>query len=162
MKDIYTESVIPIVPRPWDKLVKWLLIVSLGVCLILAVLFGLLGLIPMAVCAFLLYRHREKTNGEYEYVHTNDVFDVDLVICNRTRKQLCSVNLAQVALVAPADSDAVRAFGNIRETDYSGNSAQENLYAMIFTKDGAPQKLLLQMNAQMRKSLKQWVPGKVR
>lgn len=162
MRDICTESLIPIVPKSRDKLLKFMLIGILIASLALVILVGVTGFLVTAVCAFLLYHHLPKTNGEYEYVHTNDVFDVDMVICNNSRKHLCSANLDHVSLVAPADSDEVHAFGNIRETDYSGNSTQGKLYAMIYTKDGVPQKLLLRMDEKMRKSLKQWIPGKVR
>ncbi len=160
MRDICTESLVPIVPKFGDKLLKFLLIGILIASLGLVVLVGVTGFLVTAVCVVFLYRHLPKTNGEYEYIHTNDVFDVDLVICNRSRKQLCSVRLEQVILVAPADSDAMTAYRYLLETDCSGNG-KENLYAMVYTKDGKLHKLLLKLDADMSRSLKQWIPGNV-
>lgn len=143
-----------------DKLLKYILLGLTGASLVLVALLGLLGILALGICAFLLYRHLQKTDGEYEYVHTNDVFDVDLVICNRSRKQRCTVNLNQVILVAPIDSEDAASYEHLPATDYSGN-AGENLYAMIYTKDGKQRKLLLKLENAMHRSLKHWIPGKV-
>ncbi len=123
---------------------------------------GTIGLIAAIIFVFLLYRHLAKTNAEYEYVHTNDVFDIDLVICNSMRKQLCSINLNHVDVIAHADSQDICVYGEMKQLDYSGNAVAESLYAMVYTVNGKQQKLLLHMDQQMLKSLKQWIPNKVK
>lgn len=162
MRDICTESIIPVKPTGVDRLVKYLLIVLLVAAFALVVITGLPGMIAMGVLAFLLYRHLSKTNAEYEYVHTNDVFDVDLVTMNSRRKQLCSVDLSSVTLVARADSEAVADQGKLKRINYAGDATPNTLYAMVYGENGTQKILLLQLDERMRSSLKQWLPGKVK
>ncbi len=161
MRDICTETLVAVVPTAKDRVLKFFLIALVAVSVIAVMLFGLIGIVVPALSIWLLLRQLRKTDAEYEYVHTNDVFDVDVVIRNSRRKQLFTVDLAQVALIAPADSDEVRACGKIKTTDYSGSAAGAVLYAMICAKGGKQQKLLLSLDEPMRRSLKQWIPDKV-
>ncbi len=112
--------------------------------------------------AAFLYRNMQKAGGEYEYVHTNSCFDVDLVIANARRKQLVSVDLEHVLLVAPADSREAEDYGSLPEQDCSGTGGEGTLYAMIYTAEGRKKKLLLRLDPKMCKSLRQWIPGKVK
>ncbi len=162
MRDICTESVVPVVPRSSDKALKFALIGSIPLSLALILFIGPFALLLTAVCAFMLYRHIQKSGSEYEYIHTNEIFDVDIVIRNQSRKQLCSVNLNQVSLVAPVDCEEMLAFSRAKVTDYSGNAAEDTLYAMVYSEDGKQHTLLLKMDEKMRNSLKQWIPAKVR
>ncbi len=161
-KDIYTESVIPISATQQDKRIKYILIGLLCLSAVILLHSILIGLIAVIVCTFILYRHLSRISGEYEYVHTNDIFDVDIVICNSTRKQLCSIQLNSVDLIARADSDEISIYGQVPEKDYSGDLSSQTLYAMVYNANGRPQKLLLQLDKQMHQSLKQWMPEKVK
>ncbi len=78
MRDICTESIIPIQPTAVDKLLKYILMGLTGVSLVLVAILGLAGIIALGICGWMLYRHLRKTDGEYEHVHTNDVFNVDI------------------------------------------------------------------------------------
>ncbi len=162
MRDICTESVIPVVPSLRDKLIKYLLIGCIVLSVVLFFMAGTIGIISAIVFVCLLYRQLAKTDAEYEYVHTNDVFDVDIVTCNSMRKQLCSINLNHVDIVAHADSQDVCVYGEMKQFDYYGDSNSEELYAMVYTVNSKQQKLLLHMDQQMLKSLKQWIPNKVK
>ncbi len=162
MRDICTESIVTIIPGKQDVLFKYILIVLIAVSLILTMFYGIVGLIATAVFGLLLKHQLMKTDAEYEYIHTNDVFDVDMIICNNKRKQVCSVNLNNVELVAKADTDEITSYGQLIMKDCSGNHASGNAYAIIYREGGRCQKLLIQMDDQMRKSLKQWIPEKVR
>lgn len=162
MRDICTESIVPIIPTKQDQILKFLLVGLLGVSFVVLFLIGIVGLIAAAVFAFLLYRHLPKTNGEYEYIHTNDVFDVDIVILNSRRRQLCSINLDCVSLIAPAASSEIRDLGDIKARDYSGNHAEKALYAMVYSEEGKLCKSLLRLDEEMLKSLKRWIPGRVK
>ncbi len=162
MRDIYTESVIPVPSGSIYRVLKYALIVLLLLSVAAAGYFGLLLLIPSAVLGWLLYRVMQKSDSEYEYVHTNDCFDVDLVIRKSGRKSLISVNLKQVLLIARADSTEMAAYKNVPATDYAGDCSREMLYEMVYTVSGTKKKLQLQLDDAMHKSLKQWIPDKVK
>ncbi len=162
MRDIYTESVVPVKPSSRDIVLKHLLQFFLVLSFFMFVLEGLVGVIMMAAFGLLLYLNSYKIKGEYEYIHTNDIFDVDMVANNSRRKQLCSVDLSQVLLIARADSEVMTVFQHIQTTDYAGNAPAEVLYAMVYTQNGNQKKLLLQLNTEMYQSLKRWLPEKFR
>ncbi len=162
MRDIYTESVVPAAQKPLHKALYYLLLVLAGLSVLGIFAIGMVFLIPAGLFGLLLYRNMQKAGGEYEYVHTNSVFDVDLVIANSRRKQLISVDLEHVLLVAPADSQEAGDYGELPELDCSGTGGEGALYAMIYTAEGRRKKLLLRLEPKMQKSLKQWIPGKVR
>ncbi len=162
MKDVYTESIIPIAPRTVDNIIKYALLTLAVASFGLFIVSPLVAVIAMAVFGFLFYRQMSKTDAEYEYIHTNDVFDVDLVTRNSSRRQLLSLQLKQVVLVAPADADEMAAYNRLKAKDYSGNGDEASVYAMVYSKNGEMQKLLLQLDEKMVRSLKQWMPSKVK
>ncbi len=162
MKDIYTESVVPVSPTIRDKRMKYILWGLMGLSVLVFLVVPTVGLITIAVCAFFQYRHLSKMSGEYEYVHTNDIFDVDMVIRNSTRRQLCSIDLNRVEVIAKADSDEIRSLGQLPQTDYSGDADSQMQYAIVYSCSGNLKKLLVQLDEQMHRSLRQWMPGKVK
>ncbi len=160
MKDICTESIVPIIPTTMDKILK-ILLLAVTVILGLLGLFGnFLFLLAAVVTGFLFYRTLGRTNAEYEYIHTNDVFDVDRVVNSARRQQLTSINLNHVILVAPEDSPELDRYQHLKETDFSGGH-EDARYAMIVTREGKHAKLILRMTPEMHRSLKLWLPGKV-
>lgn len=85
-----------------------------------------------------------------------------MVIRNSTRRQLCNIDLNHVDVMAKADSDEISTFGQLSETDYSGDASAQTRYAIVYTYNGKRKKLLVQLDEQMYKSLRQWMPGKVK
>ncbi len=160
MRDTYTETLIPANPTPAQNLLRAALMVLLAVSVIAALMMGWIFWIAAAVIGFALYRVMMKTGTEYEYVHTNEVFDVDAVIQNSRRKQMFSVTMDQILMVAPADDDEIASFGSIAAKNYAGAGDGESLYAMVYAKDGVRHKALLRLDKRMLKSLKLWIPGK--
>lgn len=162
MRFAYTESVVPKKFGPREKGMQTLFLVIAVVSAIGAVFLNFILIVAALAAGFLYYRGRRNADAEYEYVHTNDIFDVDLVVGNASRKQLASVNLEKVLLVAPADSDELDDYENLKVVDYSGDAGEGECYAMI-CKDGAKSRiLLLKLDPEMYKSLKHWIPGKVK
>ncbi len=161
MRDIYTETVVPVPSKPIYQVYKYILIGLVVLSLVAAGFIGLPVLIVTAALVWLL-RVLERSDSEYEYVHTNDCFDVDLVVHNSRRRSLLSVDLKQVLLIARADSAEMAVYKSVAEKDYSGNCSRENLYEMVYTVSGGRRKLLLQLDEAMYRSLKQWIPDKVK
>ncbi len=162
MRDIYTEAVVPASEKPIYKAAKFLLMGLTGISVFGFFALGTVFLIAGAIFGVLLYLVMQKSGGEYEYIHTNNCFDVDLVISNSRRKQLFTIDLEKVLLVAPVDSEAMEEYDRLPETDYSGDGGKENLYAMVCTDSGKRRKILLRLNPKMHRSLKLWMPEKVK
>ncbi len=162
MKDIYTETVVPIAPPPGDRTRQWVYTALLVTSAFMTLYAGLLYIILVVVFGTLLYRVIQRKDREYEYVHTNDVFDIDMVIRSSRRKTLVTVKLDEVILVAPSDSMEAGIYVGAKVHDYSGGNSGEGLYAMICARDGKYAKVILRLDRAMLLSLKQWVPERVK
>ncbi len=161
MGDIYTESVIPIDTKPIFKIAKWIIYICLGICIVLSFLGHALFLIAILFLSLMLNIVLGKTDAEYEYVHTNDIFDIDLIVANSKRKQLLTINTNQIELIAPWDSPLAKRFQNAHTVDYSGSLDRRACYAMIYWHEGKRRKVLLSLDANMLSSLKLFISDHV-
>lgn len=93
MRYTYTESVIPgKEDQHYRKRLLMFLILTVASSIMAAVVssvFWMCAILAGVAC----YRTWQSTDVEYEYVHTNDIFDIDKVIRNASRKQILSINL---------------------------------------------------------------------
>lgn len=161
MRYAYEECVVPRIASGTDKAKQLLFLVLTVLSALFAITLGLVFSVPAILFGFLFYQEKQKGSSEYEYVQTNNIFDVDLVSRNASRKQLISIDLERVILLAPVDSPELAVFRSAKETDFSGNQ-EERLYVMVYDAGGQKRKLRLQLNDKMLGSLKQWLPGKVK
>ncbi len=161
MKDIYTESVVPVGGKTINRVIAWILIVMMVMAGLLTLIIGPLYLLLGGVFAALYYFLIRRPSGEYDYVHTNEIFDVDLVTKSSKRKSQVSVNLGQVVMLAPLEHPELERFQSIRSVDYTGNAGVGRDYAMVYSHDGQRKMILLQLDEKMLNSLKLWLPGKV-
>ncbi len=161
MQDIYTESVVSVGGKTIDRVISWVLITMMAMSLLFTLVIGPLYLILGCVFGALYFFLIRKPSGEYDYVHTNEVFDVDLVTGGAKRKSMVSVNLGQVVILAPVDHPDLERFQEIRPTDYAGTPGVGENYAMVYSQDGRRRMLLLQLEEKMLKSLKLWLGSKV-
>ncbi len=162
MKDIYTELVVPIAPNPKDKVFKPLYVCLLVILGFLTLWFNVVFLIPAIIFAVSLYRVIQREYQEFEYVHTNELFDVDMVVRNKKRRSIASILLSDVLVVAPADSDEIGNYVTVKELDYSGGSGVFPVYQVICRMDGKSVKVLLSLNSAMLNSLRQWIPDRIK
>lgn len=159
--NFYTESIIKKKSIPGAKVIKYLFAVLAGFCLFLSVAISLLFLIGVAVFGFIYYVCAQYLEIEYEYIHTNEILDIDMVMQKNGRKSLLSIDLNNVIVLAPLNSPALQPYRDMPGRDFSGGISRENLYVMVCTVDNEKNKLLLQLEPKMLKSLKGFMPSKV-
>ncbi len=163
MRDIHTEMIVPIVPELADKIIKFTLKVLIVLTVILGIVVGWLCFLATVVLFFCYQWYKRKTDGEYEYCHTNDSFDIDLVIDAAKRKHLLSVDLEKVIVVAPQDSEHLACFDHVEAKDYTGNNLDAVIYEMVYTASNhKKRKIIICMNDEMLRGLKQWIPSAVK
>ncbi len=162
MKNIYTESVIPLRSSVLYPVLMVLLVCGIVCSVLLMLLVGLLGLIVTGLQIWLLWWVMRRRNREYEYIHANETFDVDILYSGSKRKHLATVYLDHVAVVARADSDLVDRYRNLKQLDYAANAEPERRYAMVYSSNGRQYKILLNLDEPMLTSLKRWMPQKVK
>ncbi len=160
MREVYTESVVPNTPGTGMIISKYVFLALTVLSLLGSALFGLFAIAATVIFAVLFYILWQKSDSEYEYIHANQDFSVDLVIRSQKRKHLTTINLDNTVLLAPAGSGEIRQYAHAALKDYSG--AQGNVYALVCNAGGMQRLYLLSLNEKMLQSLKKWMPGKVR
>lgn len=161
-RDICTEAVVPAAPSRKDQVLAVTFLILAIVSVVLMFVYKFIFVFLFLFCCFLACRLNQNRAREYEYIHTNDVFEVDVVFRGARRKHLKSLDLHTVLLIAPAEAAEVLAYRNVEELDFAGDLPDAAVYAMIFVQSGVKTKLLLSMTEEMKNSLKQWLPDKVR
>ncbi len=159
MREIYTESVVQNTPGTGLIVLKYVFLALAILSVLASALFGLLATIVAIVFAVLFYVFWQKTDFEYEYIHSNQDFHVDKVIRSQKRKHLTTINLDHAVLLAPAGSAEVRRYAHAVLKDYAGT--QGNVYALVCHANSAQTVYLLSLNDKMLQSLKKAIPTKV-
>ena len=160
MKDLCTESVVAKKSMPGAQLLFGTLVFLAAISLISAGAH-LLFLVFAALFGFLAFKVWSNTDVEYEYIHTNNIFDIDKVMHSSRRKSLLSLDLNQVVVIAHVDSDELAPHLRLEKLDYSGNSDEENKYGIVCVVRGKKKLVLIHMEPKMLKSLKMQIPSKV-
>ncbi len=162
MRYIYTESIVRRLPKPAERVAWFMLAAAFGFSALSVYIFGIPSIIGAVVLGILFYRVHRRVDSEYEYVHTNDEFDIHLVFRGANRKELMSIRLENVVVLAPSDSRELDRFPNLKIRDFSGNHKKGSHYTMVYSDNGEKKAIGLLLDDNMRSSLKQWVPGKVK
>ncbi len=161
MRVQYTESFIAANPTRKEVLLRNLWGVLLALSCILAIFASMIFFIPALVFGSLLYRSMIVTSAEYEYIHTNDDFDIDRVAFNSKRKRVISIRVEEILCIAPYHSSRAEQYVCRSENDYSANAEGENLYVIVYQRSGDLHRVLLNLDRKMLNSLRMWIPGKV-
>ena len=159
--NIYTEV---IVSRRMSKDPEKTKKIIRGACWLLtivAVLFNLYLLIPAAFLWLFYAIAKRLVDLDYEYIQTNDVMDIDVVMGGFSRSTMMTFPLSQVLIVAPWNSDALEEYSHIKARDLSARDPLNKPYVMVCIVKEETKKLYLQLNDEMLRSLKQVIPEKV-
>ncbi len=159
MRDLYTESIVKNTPSTGLIITKYLSLVLVFFSFISTPVCGIYAWIAVALFVILYFWALQKTDSEYEYIHTNQTFDIDLVIRKKKRKQLTTIDLGKVIVLAPIGHAELECYSKIPVIDYSGK--QGNRYAMVVGVAGTQKALLLSLDGEMCQSLKKAIPSKV-
>jgi hypothetical protein len=165
MRDYFNEHLIKKNISSSDKRKKLLIIIVAVVLATLAVqlfvvaasrnpsynnAFMLLAIIAAAVIAFVAYKKILGLNVEYEYVYTEDVFDID-VIKNRTkRKHILSIGVAEIEVMAHIDDvDHLVIYDDLPVKNYGSGEVLGNTYVFVATVDGKRCRFIIEPNDSM-------------
>ena len=135
-----------------------------GACWIMTIvglIFNFYLLIPAAILWIVYFFAKRVLEVDYEYIQTNDILDIDMVIGSSNRANVLTFPLSQVLIVAPWDSEELKEFDYIKASDYSARDLRDRPYVMICVVKEQKRKLYLQLNDKMLHTLKQVIPQKV-
>lgn len=166
MQDAYCEDGVKVMDTIKNKLIRVGLILACVVSFFLVpAISQILIVVPVVLIAVTVFVI-PRLNAEYEYIYADGQIDFDKISGNAGRKTKLRIDLDNCEVVAPVDSDAIRAYDhnqNIVVNDYSSLSGDmSKVYAAICSKDGNMMKVLFEPSEKMVKLMKMKAPSKVK
>lgn len=128
---------------------------------IIGILLSLYLLIPAAVLWIIYFFAKRFLDVDYEYIHFNDDLDIDFVMGGISRKNLMSIHLSQVILIAPIDDPQLEEYSHLETVDYSARSPEYKPYVMVCVHKDVKKKVYLQLTEKMLATLKLRIPAKL-
>lgn len=139
------------------------LILGILITLPLSRIAGFLYIVPtiMLILTFWLY---PRMSFEYEYIYVDGQIDFDRIMGGAKRKTMMRVDLENVEIVAPAESDELLMYShkeNMVVKDYSSMQPQNKKYALITAPEGKYTKIIFEPSEKMLDCMKSKYPRKV-
>jgi hypothetical protein len=124
-----------------------------------------IGLLIVAAGWYGMYYFTSLLNIEYEYAVTNGELDIDKIMGQKKRKRIITVKPKNIELLAHVNDERFQNQynnPNLKAIDVSsGNVDVENIYFIIFSKDGQKLRIVFEPTDKMLKSFKQHSPQNV-
>ena len=155
MGDFYTEQLVKRQKASSTTLIKAILIILtvLSVVLIFMIPFGIIGPVIMIALDVFLFRSMDV---EYEYLFVNGSLDIDKIMAKSRRKNMFSMEMTDLEMMAPSGSPELRPYQGLKGTDYSSDT-----YELIVVNNGEKKKIIFEPNKTVCEGLKMLAPRKV-
>lgn len=160
----HIELLVAVKPRKAYMIAKIALYV-VTVLLALGVLGGLLGLLPLVVAILAgvaAYFIRLRVDIEYEYTLTEKEIDIDVIYSKQSRKNVTSLDLTKLEIMAPMNSAKLDGYKNRpgKYEDYSSKDMdkKKDMYVMYY--DGS-RKIIIEPDETLYKAIYNVAPHKV-
>ena len=151
--------------------VSWVMIVLFGLyaLLLLQVIFfdftvsGLVVLAASAGLAVFLFFFKDNLKLEYEYTFTNGVLDFAKVLRSARRKELGSMNVANVSACGHVAHDSFRKFlamKDVKRRNWFLNR-DGNLFYFYYVKENQKNMIVIEPSEEMVEMIRRYVPAGV-
>ncbi|RGT71790.1 DUF6106 family protein [Mediterraneibacter massiliensis] len=163
MNDAMYEQIVARKPRPYDLLVRILIVL-----LIVAIIFfgmpliGMLALLPALVVGFLAYYILfPRLNVEYEYSILNHDIQIDAIYSKAKRKAKLGFDIQQAEIIAPAKSPRLQSYHAEKTYDFTSGEAAAKVYAIMISLEQKNSCVLIEPDDKMLDHMKQWMGMKL-
>ena len=151
--------------------VSWVMIVLFGLyaMLLLQVIFfdftvsGLVVLAASAGLAVFLFFFKDNLKLEYEYTFTNGVLDFAKVLRSARRKELGSMNVANVSACGHVAHDSFRRFLAQKDVEKKNwfLNRDGNLFYFYYVKENKKHMIIIEPSEEMVEMIRNYVPAGV-
>ena len=151
--------------------VSWAMIVLFGLyaMLLLQVIFfdftvsGLVVLAASAGLAVFLFFFKDNLKLEYEYTFTNGVLDFAKVLRSARRKELGSMNVANVSACGHVAHDSFRRFLAQKDVEKKNwfLNRDGNLFYFYYVKENKKHMIIIEPSEEMVEMIRNYVPAGV-
>ena len=160
MGDFYTEQLVKRQKASSTTLIKAILIILtvLSVVLIFMIPFGIIGPVIMIALDVFLFRSMDV---EYEYLFVNGSLDIDKIMAKSRRKNMFSMEMTDLEMMAPSGSPELRPYQGLKGIDYSSGMPGADTYELIVVNNGEKKKIIFEPNKTVCKDVQKslQVPG---
>lgn len=112
--------------------------------------FILLAVILIGCAVFFAYKKIMELNAEFEYSYTEDTFDVDIIKNRSKRKQVLSVNVAEIEIMAHIDDkEHLSMYENLPLENYGSGEILGNTYVFVAVYKGKRKRFVIEPNDAM-------------
>ena len=152
-------------------MVSWVMIVLFGLyaMLLLQVLFfdfsvaTLIMTVASAALAVFLFIYKDNLKLEYEYTFTNGTLDFAKVLRSARRKELGSMNVANVSACGHVAHDSFRRFLAQKDVEKKNwfLNRDGNLFYFYYVKDNKKHMIIIEPSEEMVDMIRNYVPAGV-
>ena len=160
----HIELLVAVKQNPILNIIKIMLYILTGIGVALS-LIGILSVYPLIfaiIAGFIAYFVGLRADIEYEYTLTDKEIDIDIIYAKQRRKNVTSVDLTKLEIMAPADSSRLDGYKgrNYSKEDYSSRNTEnkKNIYVMYC--DGSRQ-ITFEPDERLYKAIYNVAPHKV-
>ena len=163
MNDALYELIVARKPKPYDLLVRILVILLIAAVIIIGMPFiGLLAfIIAILLAALAYYFVFPKLNVEYEYIILNHDLQVDIIYNRAKRKSLRTFDIQGAEIIAPKGSPRLNSYKPDKVYDYSSGRTTEKVYAVMIPMEQKNMCIYIEPDAKMIALMKQWMGMKM-
>lgn len=160
MSDFYTEQLVKRKAPASTVMIKALMILAtvLSVAVIFIIPFAIIAPVVMVCADVFVFRSMDV---EYEYLFVNGNLDIDKIMSKSRRKNIFSMEINDLELLAPAGAPELRQYQGLKAENYSSREPAAKLYEMIVVQKGAKHKIIFEPNSVILEGVKMLAPRKV-
>lgn len=148
MQDVFKEQLVKKIPTFKDNLKKYSLI-GVGIILIIVLTMFFPAAMPIIflVVGFGVFYAFSYFKIEYEYVLTNNIFDIDIIYNKSKRKKKFNCLLNNIEFMCHVNDDK---FENIEQVlDFSSQVINDNTYCFLINISGKKTKIIIEPNENL-------------
>ncbi len=160
MSDFYTEQLIKKRATAKDMMIKigLLALTVLSVLILFIFPMGIIAPVVMIAADVFVFR---RLDLEYEYLFVNGELDIDKIMNKAKRKKVFSMSVTDMELLAPINAGELMQFQRAKVFDYTSNTGNANVYAMVVLENGVHKKILFEPNEEIVEGFYMMAPRKV-
>ncbi len=160
MSDFYTEQLIKKKTTGKDIMIKIAMIALTVLSALVVFIFPMGIILPVALIVIDVFVFR-GLNLEYEYLFVNGDLDIDKIMNKSKRKRVFSMNVADMEVLAPVNAGELMQFQRAKVSDYTSNTGNADVYAMVVLEKGVHRKILFEPNEEIVEGFYMMAPRKV-
>ncbi len=144
-------------PAPVKRFFLFLLFTTLMLGLLVHMLFWIASVIVL----FMFLWCRSNLEVEFDYTLVNMELDIDKVVRGKKRRHLMTLELKDILIAAPKESDALDNYYHLPLVDLSSTNPNRSCYIIVCIYNGEKRRLQMELTQEMLRAMRLQIGSKV-